>query len=147
MSASDSAVSTRGVNLDAIGQTAGDNGTTGRRGMRGIGESHGRAGGDIWAIREIAVANRDEEERSALAFLWQMGCETHLAQGGLVVGWSTSQKPQWPLECVHLSSPTHPQRLQPGTEPPWDDFPQHSLNCGHFLTLQKYEDKLSETRR
>ena len=83
----------------------------------------GNLGGDIWAIREIAVANRDEEERSGLAFLWQMGCETHLAQGGLVVGWSAGQKPQWPLECVHLSSPTHSNDFNPELDPSptWDE--------------------------
>ena len=41
----------------------------------------GRSGRGYWAIREIAVANKqmkkkEREEEGRSGFLWQMGCET-----------------------------------------------------------------------
>ena len=119
--------------------TAGDNGPDGEGekegslmgGMEGILGDQGNRSGKQMKKRERERERERARERSG--FLWQMGCETirggassldpRGGEGGLGFGWSASQKPQWPLECVHLSSPTHSNDFNPELDPSptWDE--------------------------
>ena len=88
----------------------------------------GRSGRGYWAIREIAVANKQmkkkERERKrgevASSGKWDVkrfeGAHLEGGRTGAGRGWC-GQKPQWPLECVHLSRSqvqhTRAQRLHP----------------------------------